>query len=130
MKKIEMRQKTILVVDDEPFIRNILKRSLEKRKYRVVTACDGEKALGMVKKEKPDLIILDNAMPKMGGLEVSWKLKKGEDVKYRNIPIIMLTIKSMLGEVEEGIAAGADYYLPKPFTLKRLYDKIEHFIGK
>ena len=74
MKNNNISKKTILIADDEPFIRDILTQSLE-HYYRIITAKDGLEALEKAKKEKPDLIILDVDMPNMSGLEVSWKLK-------------------------------------------------------
>ncbi|MFH1415704.1 MAG: response regulator [Elusimicrobiota bacterium] len=118
-----MKKNTILIVDDEEYIRNILKRIFE-CDYRIITAAEGLEALEKVKKEHPDLIILDNEMPAMNGLEVAWKLKRSDIVKHRHIPIIMLTVKSRVGEVEEGFSSGVDFYLPKPFTLAHLYDKV------
>jgi len=129
MRKNNTSKKTILIADDEPFIREILTRSL-KHNYRIITAEDGLEALEKVKREKPDLIILDIDMPNMNGLEVSWRLKKGDDIRYRHIPIIMLTVKGKIGEVDEGISAGADFYVPKPFNLTRLYKKIETLLKK
>ncbi|MFH1414984.1 MAG: response regulator [Elusimicrobiota bacterium] len=122
-------KKTVLIADDEPFIRNILTQKL-KHDYRIITAGDGMEALIMVKKEKPDLIILDVDMPKKNGHEVAWELKKGNDITYRNIPIIMLTHRGKGGEVEEGFSTGADIYIPKPFKLARLYDKIKALLKK
>jgi len=129
MKKNKIPSKTILIADDEPFIREILERSL-KYNYRIVTACDGEEALEKAKKEKPDLIILDVDMPRMNGLEAARRLKTADDAAYREIPIIMLTVKDNVNEVKEGAYAGADFYIPKPFNLKRLYEKIETLLEK
>ncbi|MGM0441576.1 MAG: response regulator transcription factor [Elusimicrobiota bacterium] len=118
-------KKTILVVDDEPFIREILKHGL-KHEYKVMTADNGLKALKLIKKTKPDLVVLDVDMPVMNGMEVAWKLRKSENSsKYGDVAIIMLTKKGKGSDVEDGVSAGADVYLPKPFNLARLSEKIK-----
>lgn len=108
--------KKILVIEDEPGILLSLKDEFESDGYTVFTAEDGEKGLKMVKKERPDLIILDVMMPKMDGYEVCKHLRKEED----STPIIMLTVKDKEIDKVLGLELGADDYVTKPFSLREL----------
>jgi two-component system alkaline phosphatase synthesis response regulator PhoP len=108
--------KKILVIEDEPGILLSLKDEFESEGYTVFTAEDGEKGLKMVKKERPDLIILDVMMPKMDGYEVCKCLRKEEDTT----PIIMLTVKDKEIDKVLGLELGADDYVTKPFSLREL----------
>ena len=105
----------ILVVDDEPNIRRLLKVSLGNRGFEVVEAEDGQMALDMAASEKPDLIVLDVMMPKMTGHEVHERLREREGTK--DTPILFLSAAGTFEEQREQMAAdpNADY-LPKPFN--------------
>jgi len=112
----------ILVVDDDPDIRDVLRITLEAEGYEVFEAGDGGEVLPAVKKFSPQLILLDFVMPKMSGPEVSLLLKK--DILLRHIPIIMLTGKGELNDKVRGINAGVDDYLVKPFEPKELVARV------
>ena len=118
----------ILVVDDEEHIVMILKDSLEFSGFQVVTAYNGEEALEMVEKGRPDLIVLDIGMPKLDGWQVCRQLKA--DFRTKKIPIIMLTARSAQIEELRGWESGADDYLTKPCDYKVLLEKIESFLPK
>jgi len=111
----------ILVVDDEFFIRDILKSILEEE-YEVIEACDGEEALEKVRKERPSLVILDYKMPKKSGLDVCRELR--EDPLNLHLPIIMLTGKGELQDKVEGLEAGVDDYIVKPFEPEELLARV------
>ena len=113
----------ILVVDDDPDIRDVLRITLEGEGYAVFEAADGEEALSSVKKVSPQLLILDFVMPKMNGHEVSQALKK--DILLRHIPIIMLTGKGEIDDKVRGINAGVDDYLVKPFEPRELLARVK-----
>ena len=104
---------TILVTDDDPDLRDILRSVLEPAGFQVVEAADGQAALSRVRDKRPDLIILDCNMPKMDGLQVCATLK--QDVLLRHIPIIMLTGRGELTDKVQGMETGVDDYLVKPF---------------
>ncbi|MDD5595430.1 MAG: response regulator [Candidatus Omnitrophica bacterium] len=120
--------KEILVVDDEPDIRDVGTVRLKHLGYKVVSAVDAEEALVLLEKNIPDLILLDLLLPKMQGDELCKKLKS--DDKYKNIPIILFTASSVRtsipGKVEE---MGADDCIMKPFEPQELISKIKKFIG-
>ena len=115
-------KKTILIVDDEPFFRKILKDTLEE-KYEIIEASDGVEAISMVADKKPDLIILDVEMPGKSGIEICRELK--EDYGTRDIPVIMLTSRTGRGESVEGLNAGADDYIVKPVYPPEVTARVE-----
>ncbi|MBL7130819.1 MAG: response regulator [Candidatus Omnitrophica bacterium] len=117
-----MAKKRILIVDDDPDILDVLQLTLPEEEYEVVEAHDGQEALEKVYERPPDLIILDYIMPKMNGREVCQKLKK--DVLLRHMPIIMLTGKGDVKDKVEGLDAGADGYIVKPFEPEELLARI------
>lgn len=106
-----MPRQTILVVDDEKQIVNLLRAYLEDEGYRVVAAPDGRQAIYMARHEKPDLVILDLMMPEMDGLEFTRRFRQESDV-----PIIMLTARVEDMDKVLGLELGADDYVTKPFS--------------
>jgi two-component system, OmpR family, alkaline phosphatase synthesis response regulator PhoP len=103
----------VLVVDDEPYVVNLVALSLIPGKYEVIKSYSGLDALERVKKDAPDLIILDLMMPGLDGYEVCKKLK--ENALTQHIPIIILSAKGEMGDKLKGIKMGADDYMTKPF---------------
>jgi two-component system, OmpR family, KDP operon response regulator KdpE len=109
----------ILVVDDEPQIRRFLETGLTGRGYRVVTAADGVTALDVLITERPDVVILDLAMPRLDGLEVLRRVRQWSDV-----PIIVLSVRDDDPGKVEALDLGADDYLTKPFSMNELLARI------
>lgn len=116
----------ILVVDDEPHIRQILKFALEKAEYHVITAADGDEALIQMEKTKPNLVLLDVMMPGMDGFEVCRKMR--EDFVLSQIPVIMLTAKGDLTEKVRGLEGGANDYLVKPYSNEELLLRVRNVL--
>ncbi|MBQ0139090.1 MAG: response regulator transcription factor [Kurthia sp.] len=112
--------KTVLVVDDEKPIADILQFNLTKEGYRVVTAYDGDEALEKVEEEKPDLILLDIMLPKRDGMEVVREVRKKYDT-----PIIMITAKDSEIDKVLGLELGADDYVTKPFSTRELVARVK-----
>ncbi len=110
----------IAIIEDEVGITNFLKQGLEEEHYEVVTANDGEKGWELIQKSKPDLILLDWMMPKMSGIEVCKKVR-ATDTKT---PIIFLTARDTVQETIEGLKAGANDYIKKPFSFDELLARI------
>ena len=119
---------TILAVDDDVDILDLLEISLDSDGYNVITAGDGLDAIGKAKSHAPDLIILDLMMPKMDGFEVIDHLRA--DSQTRAIPVIMLTARTQINEKLQGLDAGADDYITKPFDLKELTARIKAVLGR
>lgn len=116
---------TILVCDDEKSIVRMLESRLKANHYGVITAKDGEEALARTRREKPDLLILDLAMPGKNGYQVCYELKK--DPGFSHIPIIILSawVRDKVGEEK----ALADVYLTKPFEPEVLLGEIEQLLS-
>jgi diguanylate cyclase (GGDEF)-like protein len=121
-----MNRQTILVVDDEPNIRQILKYQLEKLDYEVKTAENGEAAIEIVREDSVDLVLLDIMMPKMDGYQVCRKLR--EDFKTSKIPIIMLTAKGDLPDRIRGLEEGVNDYLVKPYSQEELAIRVRNVL--
>lgn len=121
--------KKILIVDDELDIRELLKKRLEQNKFSATAAANGLEALNICKAEKPDLILLDIAMPEMDGYETCEKLKADKDT--RDIPILFLTAKDLEPEsvIEHYKQLGAEGYLHKTSTFQALLEKIKEILG-
>ncbi|HKQ18931.1 MAG TPA: response regulator [Candidatus Eisenbacteria bacterium] len=123
-----MSKGKILVVDDEIYIVHILDFSLGMEGYEVVTALDGEQALEKLKVEKPDLIVLDIMMPKLDGYEVCKAIKS--DPETRQIPVILLSAKGRNVDQKMGFDVGADDYITKPFSPRKLVERINQLLGQ
>lgn len=122
-----MDKKRILIVDDEEEIVLRICRFLVRRGFVTKGAGDGEDAVNILREFNPHLIILDIVMPKMDGFQFLRYLKS--NLSYSNIPVIMLTVKNTLLDLDKGITEGVDFYLPKPFNLINLMNYIEISIG-
>jgi two-component system, OmpR family, response regulator MprA len=116
----------ILVVDDEPAVRESLVSSLTFEGYETVEASDGVEALEQVEKEKPDLVVLDVLMPRLDGLTACRRLRTSGS----NAPVLMLTARDMVGDRVSGLDAGADDYLVKPFELDELLARIRALLRR
>jgi len=120
-----MRMK-ILVVDDEPQLRRALERALKLEGYEVELAADGDEALEAVSGSAPDAIVLDVLMPKRDGLEVCKALRAGED----RTPVLMLTARDAVQDRVDGLDAGADDYVVKPFALEELLARLRALLRR
>jgi diguanylate cyclase (GGDEF)-like protein len=123
-----MAKKRILIVDDDPDILDVLQLTLPQEEYEVIQAQNGEQALERVYERPPDLVILDYIMPKIDGRSVCKKLKK--DVLLRHLPVIMLTGKGEIKDKVEGLDAGADDYIVKPFEPEELLARIRMILRR
>lgn len=114
-----MEAATILIVDDEKDIRDIVGIYLENSGYRIIKEEDGEKALELLERERIDLAIIDVMMPRMDGVQLCMKIRDS-----RNLPIIMLSAKNQDMDKVLGLSAGADDYLAKPFNPVELLARV------
>jgi len=123
-----MSKGKILVVDDEIYIVHILDFSLGMEGYTVATALDGEQALEKARTEKPDLIVLDIMMPKLDGYEVCKAIKSNAATK--GTPVILLSAKGRNVDQKMGFDVGADDYITKPFSPRKLVERINQLLGQ
>ena len=114
-----MNPATILVVDDEPQIRRVLRSTLSSQGYVIIEAKDGEEGIEVARKTKPDLVLLDVNMPGMGGIEACREIRRGSSA-----PIIMLTVRNAERDKVLALDAGADDYVVKPFGIEELLARI------
>ncbi|MBS2100292.1 substrate-binding domain-containing protein [Carboxylicivirga linearis] len=116
----------LLIVEDEPDVRNYIKTCFDLNHYIILEAEHGVEALQIIEEEGPDIIISDVMMPKMDGLELTRKVKS--DLRFCHIPIVLLTAKSSLEHLLEGLEEGADSYIPKPFNKQHLILRVRKLI--
>ena len=116
--------KTILFIEDESALQKTFAKILEKEDYSIIPALDGEIGLNLVKRKKPDLILLDLVLPRVNGFEVLKRIKEDEETK--NIPVIVLTNLETIDNIDKAIELGATTYLVKAnYTLKEVLDKVK-----
>lgn len=116
----------ILVVDDEPAVRGALARALALERYEVALAAGAHEALELLSERAYDLILLDVLMPGMSGLELCRRLRQAKD----RTPVLMLTARETIDDRVEGLEAGADDYLPKPFALRELLARVRALLRR
>ena len=116
----------VLVVDDDPQLREALSRALELDGYDVSTASNGAKALDAISSSRPDVMVLDVMMPYVGGLDVCRTLRDRKD----RLPILVLTARDEVGDRVAGLDAGADDYLTKPFALEELRARLRALLRR
>jgi two-component system, OmpR family, alkaline phosphatase synthesis response regulator PhoP len=123
-------ERKILIVDDEAHIRMLIEQPLEELEddgVEFITAENGEKALQLIRTEKPNLVFLDVMMPKMNGMEVCSLVKQDPDLK--DVFIILLTAKGQDFDRQKGQEVGADIYMTKPFDPEMILDKAKSVLG-
>jgi DNA-binding response OmpR family regulator len=119
------RQRTILVVDDEPEIRDVIRAYLERDGFRVIGVGDGEAALRLVRTDKPDALVLDLMLPGIGGMEVCRRVRAESD-----IPIMMLTARDDITDKVLGLELGADDYVTKPFDVREVAARVHALLRR
>ena len=125
---VEKEKKTILVVDDEKSIMELLVFNLQKEGYNTLEAYDGVTAVDMAINEKPDLILLDVMIPKLDGISVCKKIRYALNIS--NIPILMISAKDTESDKIVGLEMGADDYITKPFQIREVMARIKANLRK
>lgn len=121
-----MSMKKILIVDDEPNIIMSLEYTFKKSNFEVFIARDGQEALDILENETPDAIILDVMMPNVDGYATITEIKRNE--KLQHCKIVFLSAKNKESDIEKGMNLGANAYMTKPFSIKKLVDKINELV--
>jgi len=121
----QVNRKRVLIVDDEPTVRRVVRRMLAKN-YIVLEAENGVEAVNMVRREKPDLVLMDVVMPKMDGVGACRLIKSDPDTKV--VPVIMLSARVYELDQEYAKDVGADGYIVKPFGSQELLDTISKLL--
>ncbi|MGH7367822.1 MAG: response regulator [Candidatus Rokuibacteriota bacterium] len=123
-----MKDVTVLYVEDNEYNRKIVRQLLTRTSYRLREAADGESALGMVREERPDLILMDVQLPKMSGLDVTRALRG--DPATADVPIIVVTSFALSGDEQRAMAAGASAYIAKPYSPRELLALINTYLAE
>lgn len=119
--------KKILIVEDKPASRELLRTVLEQQGYAVVEAEDGEEALIRVRAEVPDLVLMDLQMPARNGYDVLREMRK--DSRLNHIPVVAVTANAMPEDQDKVLAAGFTGYIAKPVALARLREEVNRILG-
>ena len=124
---MEVKPKQILIADDEPDILEIIRYNLEKEGYEVHTAKDGNEAIEKAKQLYPDLIILDIMMPMVDGFATLEQIRRDDNLQHTKV--MFLSAKNKESDIEKGMALGADAYMTKPFSIKKVIEKVEELLN-
>ena len=119
--------KKILIVDDEPNIVMSLEYTFKKNNFEVFIARDGQEALDILKGQLPDIIILDIMMPLVDGYATLEQIKKDE--RLQHCKVIFLSAKNKESDIEKGLSLGADAYMLKPFSVKKLVEQVNDLLS-
>lgn len=123
-----MTKKKLLIADDEPDIRSLVRMTLTSHKFEIIEASDGIEALKMVKQEFPDLVLLDVTMPGMTGFEVCQEIRS--DPALSSTVVVMLTALAQESDLKVGEEAGADGYFTTPFSPLALMRRVDEILGE
>ena len=121
------RVPVLLVADDDEDILTLVQLRLSRSGYEVIVARDGEAALRLARERHPDLVVLDWMMPKASGLEVLRAIRGSSDTA--EIPVVLLTARASEADIQEGLDAGADDYIAKPFSPQELAARVQSILG-
>lgn len=116
----------ILVIEDNPDMRDFLQRILERRGYSYLGAADGVEGMELALSERPDLVLMDLSLPTLDGYEVTRLLKANPE--YAAMPILAVTAHARTVDQEHALEAGCDAYISKPYSIHQLFDLIERFL--
>src|SRR5918997_263265 len=119
---------TVLVIDDDPVILELLRVNFEIEGFEVICATDGEEGLQRAHEHNPDVVISDIMMPRRDGLQLLSDLKK--DPQTEDLPVILLSAKAQKAEVQQGLDLGADDYITKPFDPLELIDRLNAVMSR
>lgn len=124
-----MKQK-ILVIEDEKVLSELLEKKIKEEGYEAFIAMDGEEGLELMKKEKPDLVLLDIIMPKMDGFRVMEEMNKDPELNLKKIPVVIVSNSGQPVEIDRALALGVrDYLIKTQFDPMEVIDKIKKQIG-
>jgi len=122
-----MTQKTVLIIEDEEDAAELFAEMMRVSGFRVLKTSKSKPAISMMNEDKPDLVLLDIMMPEVSGLDILRQMRR--DTNLSNIPVIVVTAKSMPADIKNGMEAGASTYLTKPVGFQELKDAVERTLG-
>jgi two-component system cell cycle response regulator DivK len=119
---------TVLYIEDNPDNMMLVRRALEARGYRLLSAMNGMTGVATAEKEEVDLILLDINLPDIDGYEVAKRLRESKKSALAYVPIIAITANALKGDAEKALAAGCDVYMSKPINIRELWARVEGFV--
>ncbi|MEL6561218.1 MAG: response regulator [Bacteroidota bacterium] len=122
----DKQTRSVLIVDDEPNILLSLEFLMKKNGFNVFIGRDGKEALSTIEKEAIDLVILDIMMPEVDGLEVCKRIRKSDD--HNHMKVVFLSAKIKKEEIQAGYDAGADLYITKPFSTRKIVEEVKNLL--
>jgi CheY-like chemotaxis protein len=120
-------RRLVLIADDDEDILALVRATIERSGHEVMAVADGAAALSAMAERRPDLAVLDIAMPELGGLEVLRRLRADDET--RDLPVILLTAQAQAADVERGFATGASAYVRKPFSPRDLATRVDDLLA-
>jgi len=123
-----MTEKTVLIVEDEEDAAELFAEMMRVSGFRVLKTSKSASAISMMITEKPDIVLLDIMMPEISGLDILRQMRR--DPALANIPVIVVTAKSMPADIKNGMEAGASTYLTKPVGFNDLKEAVQHALGQ
>ena len=123
-----MDQKTVLIIEDEEDAADLFAEMMRVSGFRVLKSSKSAPAISMMTADKPDIVLLDIMMPEISGLDILRQMRR--DPNLANIPVIVVTAKSMPADIKNGMEAGASTYLTKPVGFQELKDAVDRTLGK
>ena len=124
-----MKQKRILLIEDNEFNRKIVRDLLARQPYDLLEANDGEAGVAAARRDRPDVIVMDVQLPKLSGLDATRAIRADPDPDTAKIPIIVVTSFALSGDDKKAMDAGASAYLAKPYSPRQLLDTIRKMAG-
>lgn len=118
----------VLVIDDEPMSRALLRLTLQANNFDVIEATDGLAALALIGQQQPDLIIVDVVMPSLNGLDLCRIVRQNN--KFEGIPIVIVSAKAQVDAIQAGMSAGATHYLTKPVSRRELVQVVDRLLDE
>lgn len=122
-------KRRILAIDDNADIRDLLRLVLEKEDFEVTTSANGVDGLSQIKERRPDIVLLDVMMPEFSGFDVLDAIRNDKDAKVRALPVLMITAKSSIEDVDRALELGATSYIVKPFRPIKLVEKVHELLA-
>jgi len=116
-------RRTVIIADDEPSVRLLVQATIGADDYNVVEACDGDEAWSLIQEHRPSLVLLDVRMPGHTGLDILRAIRS--DPNLAGTKVILLTASALASDMTAGLAAGADFYLTKPFSPRELLSRLD-----
>lgn len=116
-------RRIVIIADDEPSVRLLVQATIGADEYNVVEACDGDEAWSLIQEHRPSLVLLDVRMPGRTGLDILRAIRS--DPNLAGTKVILLTASAMASDMTAGLAAGADFYLTKPFSPRELLSRLD-----